>query len=429
MIWLFISPLIVLLFYATRRWPGQAIILSSALVPFYLLRLTMGGIPTNLFEVIVVTQVAAFLSAKSLRWALRNLVKQVSSLIIIAILLFVGAATIGVVVSSEPRVSLGILKGWIIIPILYATLVASVLAAKRMPTLAVIYSLIYSGAGTAALSLLLWNPPGRVAGIYDVPNSLAMWLAPLLVMAVWQVVTRSQEYDFATQGALYASVGLMVAALLATQSVTSIGAVIVALLLGAIRWLPSQSRRRLLQRLAVYSLLVLLLLTVTGRLAYFIQPLRDPTTHSSLSVRQQLWSVSLELLQKSPVWGVGLGQFEPHYQTVLHHRFAQYNQESSLIGRPPIAEFVFRDPHNLLLSLWLNLGIAGLISFAALTAHVIYRGFRFTVATQQGALLGVVTTVLLGLADTPYWKNDLAVLYWLLIAAALVSVTKVAPST
>ena len=64
----------------------------------------------------------------------------------------------------------------------------------------------------------------------------------------------------------------------------------------------------------------------------------------SLQYRLEYWWGSLQVIQESPLWGVGPGQFRQHY---LAHKLPRSSEEIA-------------DPHNLLLDVWANGGLLAL---------------------------------------------------------------------
>jgi O-antigen ligase len=102
---------------------------------------------------------------------------------------------------------------------------------------------------------------------------------------------------------------------------------------------------------------------------------------------------------------------------------------------------IFQYPHNIILNFWSEMGLLGLGSFAWIVFLFYRRGIQFIFWTRKTrvkephlfhpnpialpmALLGAMTALLVhGLVDIPYFKNDLAVLFWLLIALMLTSTT------
>ena len=243
---------------------------------------------------------------------------------------------------------------------------------------------------------------------------------------------------------------ILAAALLATQSVAGISAAFISVSIGLILFQPTSTstatRRPLYLRWgAVLTLVFISLgyLSSTGRLTYLLQPLSSSDTHNSLSVRQQLWSISVDLIKDHPLLGVGLGTFEPAYQNQLHERFTQFAncQLSTKKCESPLPEFVFRDPHNWLLSFWLNTGLLGLVSFILLNAYILVHAWRsvlkitgghnqhsitpiqtnhFLITYQTQTLtLALLSILIFGLADTIYWKNDLAALHWTIVTCLI----------
>jgi O-antigen ligase len=88
-------------------------------------------------------------------------------------------------------------------------------------------------------------------------------------------------------------------------------------------------------------------------------------------------------------------------------------------------------PHNLWLAFWSETGLLGLLSFATIYGMLLVRGWR-ALASATGlartVLYGAVGTLIVyfvhGMVDTPYWKNDLAVEFWLVAAMVIVAVDR-----
>ncbi|KKQ00231.1 MAG: hypothetical protein US09_C0017G0018 [Candidatus Moranbacteria bacterium GW2011_GWD1_36_198] len=91
---------------------------------------------------------------------------------------------------------------------------------------------------------------------------------------------------------------------------------------------------------------------------------------------------------------------------------------------PPYLEWAVPQPHNIFLAFWLQTGFLGFIGFLFLLL------FTFTTLWQQlknkkntaltAPLLGFfIYSILHGLVDTIYWKNDLAFLFWICLFLVL----------
>jgi O-antigen ligase len=105
------------------------------------------------------------------------------------------------------------------------------------------------------------------------------------------------------------------------------------------------------------------------------------------------------MLVDRPIRGAGLSG----YPTV----FAPYHKAGHIE--------IFQYPHTLVLNFWSEVGLAGLLAFAL----IMLRFFRDATATKAWTLAGAGAALLVhGLVDVPYFKNDLAMLFWLLMAFA-----------
>ncbi|MFH1353866.1 MAG: O-antigen ligase family protein [bacterium] len=392
MITFFLFPALALLALLAYYHHRTAIILTAAFLPAYLLRFSVFGLPANFLELaILVVATACFIRpATRSRWA--TAWRRLPITFRILVLLFITAAIVSTIISPHPYTSLGILKSWIIIPILFGWLIysGSFLKIEKF-NLKIINALMASGIAVSAIGLFQIFSLGRVKSVYSVPNSLALFLAPLLIIALWQ-----KRWFYAAP---------IVLALLATQSVSALIAITITLSLGITFWAKPSSRKPALTILALFFILAALFLSSTGRLTYLTQ------FPNSISVRLQLWSISWDLIKEHPILGVGLGTFEPVYQQKLHERF--FTRRSLGEDRsPPLAEFVFRDPHNWILSFWLNTGLLGLLSFVGLNILVF---FKFN-SSATALALALLALLLFGFTDTIYFKNDLAALHWILLA-------------
>jgi hypothetical protein len=65
----------------------------------------------------------------------------------------------------------------------------------------------------------------------------------------------------------------------------------------------------------------------------------------------------------------------------------------------------------------LETGLLGLIGLLWLIINAIKKGIQNLDAQKTIVLAGLATIIIFGFVDTPYFKNDLSVLFWLVIAA------------
>jgi O-antigen ligase len=128
------------------------------------------------------------------------------------------------------------------------------------------------------------------------------------------------------------------------------------------------------------------------------------------STRFMIWRSSLRMARDHPLFGVGLDQFLYQYQL-------RYVEPA---GWP---ERYTSHPHNLLLDLWLRLGILGVVVFAwliAATARLFQAARRRARPERRGILVGaaaaLVAGLVHGLVDNAFFVPDLAVMTWFFIA-------------
>ena len=116
--------------------------------------------------------------------------------------------------------------------------------------------------------------------------------------------------------------------------------------------------------------------------------------------RFSLWDTANKMIKDSPILGKGLYGFKTNYD--------KYNSDPNL----PSINY----PHNIFLNFWVETGLLGLISFLGLTIYFITR------AIKQKGLLAISTILFLtaiyfhGFADAPYFKNDLALIFWIILS-------------
>jgi hypothetical protein len=64
------------------------------------------------------------------------------------------------------------------------------------------------------------------------------------------------------------------------------------------------------------------------------------------------------------------------------------------------------------LNFWLETGLLGLVCFALLIFFSMKNYARKPSAIKLGASLFLISVIVHGMVDAPYFKNDLSVLFW-----------------
>lgn len=125
----------------------------------------------------------------------------------------------------------------------------------------------------------------------------------------------------------------------------------------------------------------------------------------STVARFSLWDTAGKMIKDSPVLGKGVNGFSDNWD--------KYNTD------PGLEHYNF--PHNIFLNFWVDLGLLGLVSMMGILTLSVARGFvqRRNGKLAFSMLLFIVAMVVHGLIDIPYLKNDLALIFWIVLALGL----------
>jgi O-antigen ligase len=231
-------------------------------------------------------------------------------------------------------------------------------------------------------------------------NAVALFLEPPLAFAAGFALfpTTVKERWLGV-----ASLSLLLVAMVLTLSRAAYAALAV---LAVVLVLSVPSRRL---RLGVVGALALVLLVVL-ELPLINQ--RLGTLNHSVELRLSIYNQTLSMLKQRPILGAGISGFP-----IRVAPFRPEGQEIELY------------PHDLWLTTWSELGLLGLIAFAAIFFGLLWRGWRALVRAQdiyRPVIWGSVGALLLylihGLFDSPYWKNDLSVEFWLIAALLVIAI-------
>lgn len=376
-----------------------AVLLASTVVlsPFYLSRLTLFGLPIYLPEIPIILA--------TLIWACSVVTKSTviylpPKPVIVSSFLFLAGAIISTLLTGPD--AYGSLKSWVVAPMIFSYLTLQILRDRKSW-----YYLEIGLLGAVTLVSLIglaefFQHPGlRVDGLFNSPNALAMWLAPMIFLT---------EYLSRTKTLITRAVQLLgIVALVLTGSYGGIIAFATALLvlIGLNRVTRETGRTISTAFLALFLLLVAVSLT----------PLLDnvisPVFGHSAGARYQIWEVARVAIERNPIFGIGPGMFENFYLGA-----------AGLVLDTPI-EWAVPQPHNFYLATYLSVGIIGSVGLLG----VIWLVLKNSVEQKYWPLVAALLVILIhGLIDTTYWKNDLSLIFWLSVALS-VSVFKTSSSS
>ena len=385
--------------------------------PLYLLRFQVYGIPFTVLEIFCYLFFGLFFlsvlfGARKINWE-----KPARWYYLTAFVLLLGA-TLGVVTAphyialpsgvlmDSQQTALGVWKGWLVAPILYFFALTQIVDdSKKLRKY--LQSFVRAGALVALLAYF-WGMFNhgftydfRLSGFFESANYLSLYIGPPLLLGIYFLLHGNAA---GRRGRLLdlAAVTIMIHALFLTQSYAAIISVFGALGLYVLVLLVRYGIGLKKLALALAGLLIVFGVIVgsqwnSRKFRQFV----DFENRSSSTVRLEIYEVAGGLIAGHPLTGVGPGLFQAYYQT----------QGPDILERAPM-EWNIPHPHNIFLAFWLN---AGLLGFLSLLAFLLFAHMRLTYPVI--ALWGIVIH---GFFDTPFWKNDLAMIFWVVIGAILI---------
>ena len=379
---------------------------TAACLPLYAIRWQVGPVPTTLLENLILATIAVYVVAL---WRARQL-RLHRSPIDLPILLLLVSGVISVVVAKDHRAALGLYRAYFIEPI--ALFYVAIDLLKRPEDYRRV--LLAFGIGTSAFAGLnianfatafvqnrisLGSPP---SAIYLSANEVAMYLEPPLAFATAFVLfaRRRLERGLGVVWALVVGVALILTLSRGAFLALAMFAIFVILTLN-----PA-IRRPAFAAVGVVALAAVAVLAVGSQTPVVVHRLSLKALEYTSVTRLEIYWDTLRMVLPHPIFGLGLGG----YLLVYH-------------GFPEIY------PHDIWLTFWVELGLLGLVAFAMIFVRLLRSGWRalplardFDRIVLWGAVGALVLWGVHGLFDSPYWKNDMSVEFWL-VAAMLVTVT------
>ncbi|MFA6973945.1 MAG: O-antigen ligase family protein [Parcubacteria group bacterium] len=361
--------------------------LTIFLLPSYLIKLSFFGLPTNVLEILIVVALGwAFLKR-----SFRNFLK-LRFRITVGIIL--AGLVISTLVNGNYLAGAGIIKGWFVLPIIFALIVKNVVPQEKLNN--IYLTLYFSGVVFSVVSLAQYflgrvTFDGRLEGIFNSPNYLAMYLAPMIIIGVLSI-----KYQVSS---IFKKISLGVILIVFYLTYSYAAWIAVGVTLAGTALLEGEKRINF-KKLALVFLAIVVLILAQWNNQKFVD-LRNASERSSLNSRVMIWQSAGKTLLGNWLVGIGPGNFQEKYLENQKHF-------------PPYLEWAVPHPHNLYLAFWLYAGVFGVVGFFAL----LYVWFKEIAQKEKDMLwrisLGIMVYILLhGLVDTTYFKNDLACIFWL----------------
>jgi len=404
--------------FAAITWRDLRLGLSliAAALPTYLLRFLIGPIPMTLLEVLSLILVATWIVERSKGG---HLVPPGWGLPLVLLLV---AATISVLVAPDKISALGIWKAYFVEPMLVFVVAVDAFGKLKETRYKIedglLVAICLGGLFVAICAIVQtvtslgipapWDVEGRVVSIFPYPNAVGLYLAPVIVMAALQAGRRETRRIVRLGWAATAIVSTI--AIFLSQSEAAIVAVVATFLV--IGFVTKKTR------IASVGIAILAIIAVL-----VFPPLCDKMTFNDYSgqVRRSQWRETILMLADHPAFGAGLNGYPATMSA--YHTDEQYE--------------IFQYPHTLVLNVWTELGALGLVAFVMIAWRVVVTVRRGVDVVGRGAglsgsagdppmavtmaFLALLAMTIHGLADVSYFKNDLAMMTWLLLAVIAAS--------
>jgi len=406
----------------------QAVLLTIifGLTPLYLVRFRVFDIPTTVFETALYGVFLVVLWSAFRRHEVQKLFSlPKETLFRVGFLLLVAGVILSTLLNPTLR-AFGILKGWFFDPLLFFLLIRYAFEKKnnlhapitiwrdriKSPQ-ALFCAYAVSGVVVASIALGYWffdvvTYDGRVRAFFESPNHLAMYLAPaVLIASYWLLAANSWKKRILLSVICF----LLFVVLHLTKSHGAWLGVFGALLFGWFAFKTSGKARMTV--IAGVVVIGILLPIFTVQFWPSIQKTFDISERSSATSRMMIWRSAAAIGKEHALFGIGPGNFQ--------ERYLAYQKDY-----PPYLEWAVPQPHNIYLAFWLQTGLLGLTGFLFFLYWFFKILFSRLPVTRYSLLVTALMLYILlhGSVDTLYWKNDLSIFFWALLAWAVLAKTQ-----
>lgn len=377
--------------------------------PVYLVRFSIFKIPLNLLDILLLLTMATWIYENKI-----NLFQKIKTSFkkIYFIFFPISILLLGLFISSflndNWMKELGIIKSWFVLPLIFGFIVFNEI--KKIEDLKKMLNvLFYSAFFISIISLIYFlceklTYDGRLSAFYLSPNHLAMIISPAILIGLGNIFMTKK---------INLNTTLLILPILITLFLTRSYGAWITIFLSLIIFLFIKNKKIVF----AFLLILLLFFALENNSAKF-EKIINLKEKSSLTSRIAIWKSSIKILSDNWLWGIGPGNFQEKY--LAYQKYF-----------PPYPQWAVPQPHNIFLAFWLQTGFLGLIGFLLLiiswSIKIIKTLVSFKDFYQKNILLillGIAfSTLIHGLIDTPYWKNDLALIFWSVIFIGL-SVTQ-----
>lgn len=426
-------------------------------LPSYLLRIKIFGLPTNFLELLIIFSFVIFLIGQLKNNSPRALLAKYRPLLskktlLYGIIFVLGGIFLASILAADKSAGFGILKSWFIVPLIFFFILFGYLNELKTPQRQekiklLIMSLALSGF--IYLAAFAFGPifevvykieynfitfDNRLRLFFDSPNQLAMALTPV-IFAFFSLWFGEDALNKVKKMAYFNLTFVFIILLLLTKSLGAILAVLAAFLIFYLikKAMPQVSKIpfaphfiQYFNRLIVALIFLLFFLAILfPAIVTLIYNQPKSEDRSSFASRIIIWQSARAILADNLILGVGPGNFQAKY--------LEYQKKF-----PPYLEWAVPHPHNTFLTFWTSGGIFALIGFLIIIFYLL-KSLISALTLNQNAptfdpkkdkqdtashifyyfsflILYFIYFLAHSSIDTLYFKNDLSVVFWFMVA-------------
>ena len=385
-----------------------AIYLTLFALPSYQIRFEVLHLPMSLLEGMILILAVVWVLKKGYREL--YFLKDFKGLVVL-IGIFLVVATISIFVGPDRQAAAGIWKAYFIEPVIFFLIFVSTIKKKDLDSIFKVFFWQVLVLGVVGLYQkisgdLIPNPfwaaeeTRRIVSVFAYPNALELYITPLVLifMGIWALRAKENIKGILNREDCLLIIGLGLAAILFSGSKGAMIAILAGLVFYVIFF---KNYRK-------YVLILLIALAVFGFIATHGKiNLKGTSTvegGDSISTRLDMWSETASMLKERPILGAGLSGYP---------RAVEPYHEKSYIE-------IYLYPHNIFLNFWTEIGVAGMLSFFGIVSYFYFYSFRLK-GNERYLLMAAMTGLFIhGLVDVPYFKNDLSIIFFVIIGMMIV---------
>ncbi|RJR30804.1 hypothetical protein C4569_03985 [Candidatus Parcubacteria bacterium] len=405
-----------LVFYFSLKNPAYAVFLTVIVLPSYLFRTKFNFIPLTFLEICLLILFFSLLINLGVK---KERQKKYFYPYRWPILLILLTSTMSVFIAADTDKAAGIWKAYFIEPVMfYIVLINFIQSKKDFRLLA--WALGISGFLIAAISIfqkftgfgiaeVSWYAPNlrKVNAVYTSPNAVALFLGPISAVYMGWLLADVKNKNFS--GRFLLKIILLLSFLTTIYFTKSAGGAI-AIFTSAIFILFFGLTKKWTILAVLFLILASLIFSPLRHNIGQTFDLADPSWQNRLILWQETWKY-LTFSVKNFIFGAGLFSF-PQIQNQF---------------RDPLKMEPLLYPHNIFLNFWIETGLAGLAAFLWLMFSFFRNGFKAAAYGNKAFVYGIMSAmvyiIIHGLFDVPYFKNDLSVLFWIIVSLSTMTYT------